>query len=345
MDVWTFLAFLGACLATGGSLVGLSIVRIRRVALRQAGQPASGWRLWRLPRLRRPSWLPGLPGPSLDFNPVAWREWHRMRPSGLMRIIWGVYAALGVLWLAVELNMSPPLKNNPEPIALMAGFQVALGLLLLSVGAATSLAEERVRGSLDILLLTPMSTRSILAGKWWGTFRKVVPVVFWPGLVTVRLLVEDGNAFAYLLLIGSILASGAAITSLGLAMATWVSRLGRSVALCVTAYAVISVGWPMLVASLFTPDPGRPLVMWSPAVGAFMETALISPDSFLSRDAPAAYGLAASIWILIDLAAAAVLYVMTLGTFDRRLGRMAESGGRPDSIPRDEPLAELVFDH
>ena len=68
-----------------------------------------------------------------------------------MRIIWGVYAALGVLWLAVELNMSPPLKNNPEPMATDGRIQVALGLLLLSVGAA-SLAEERVRGSLDILL-------------------------------------------------------------------------------------------------------------------------------------------------------------------------------------------------
>ena len=42
--------------------------------------------------------------------------------------------------------------------------QVTVGLLLVSVGAATSLAEERVRGSLDVLLTTPMSTRSILAG-------------------------------------------------------------------------------------------------------------------------------------------------------------------------------------
>ena len=41
----------------------------------------------------------------------------------------------------------------------MSAFQVGLGLLLLCVSAATSLAEERVRGSLDVLLSTPMSTR------------------------------------------------------------------------------------------------------------------------------------------------------------------------------------------
>src|SRR6202034_2068302 len=111
-----------------------------------------------------------------------------------------------------------------EEIALMSAFQVSLGLLLLSVSAATSLAEERVRGSLDILLSTPMSTRSILAGKWWGTFRQVGPVLFWPALLSAGLLFHFGNWPNYLLLIGVILGYGAVITSLGLALATWVSR-------------------------------------------------------------------------------------------------------------------------
>ena len=62
----------------------------------------------------------------------------------------------------------------------MSMFQVSLGLLLLSVSAATSLAEERVRGSLDVLLCTPLSTRSILVGKWWGSFRQAAHVLVWP---------------------------------------------------------------------------------------------------------------------------------------------------------------------
>ena len=34
------------------------------------------------------------PGPSLDDDPVLWREWRRGRPSRLARIIWGFYFAL-----------------------------------------------------------------------------------------------------------------------------------------------------------------------------------------------------------------------------------------------------------
>ena len=59
-------------------------------------------------------------------------------------------------------------------------WQVATGLLLLSVSAATSLAEERQRGSLDVLMATPLPTRSIVWGKWWGTFRPVPRLLILP---------------------------------------------------------------------------------------------------------------------------------------------------------------------
>ena len=46
--------------------------------------------------------------------------------------------------------------------------QTFFGMLLLSASAPTALAEERARGSLDVLLATPLSTRSIVVGKWLG---------------------------------------------------------------------------------------------------------------------------------------------------------------------------------
>ena len=52
------------------------------------------------------------------------------------------------------------------------GLQVAAGLRL-SAGAATSLAEERVRGSLDVLMTTRLSTAEIVLGKWLGNYRFV----------------------------------------------------------------------------------------------------------------------------------------------------------------------------
>ena len=81
-----------------------------------------------------------------------------------------LYSALGILWIVLSFNVCRQSPGNQEMIAIMSMFQVSLGLLLLSVSAATSLAEERVRGSLDVLLCTPLSTRSILVGKWWGSF-------------------------------------------------------------------------------------------------------------------------------------------------------------------------------
>ena len=80
--------------------------------------------------------------------------------------------------------------DQGELIAAVSSVQVGIGLLLLSVSAATSLAEERARGSLDILLSTPLSTFSILVGKWWGAFRLAPHVIFWPALLA-GILVYD----------------------------------------------------------------------------------------------------------------------------------------------------------
>jgi ABC-type transport system involved in multi-copper enzyme maturation permease subunit len=334
VDLATFVVFLGVCLATSGGLVGLATVRVRQVALRQAGRPAAAQRRRLASLLRRPSWLPRVPGPSLDVNPVAWREWHRTRPSLMMRIAWSLYAALGLLWVAIVVSREAPPPMIAEQIALMNAFQVAVGLLLLSVGAATSLAEERVRGSLDVLLATPMSTRSILSGKFWGTFGQVKPILFWPALLSLWLLHNGGSLYQYFLIIGSILAQGAVITGLGLAVATWVSRLGRAVALCVAAYVVVSIGWPILVAVLVSSDPLGPcLIFGCPAIGTYAATAMIGPENFGFRDHTSAYQAAVTFWMVLDLAAAAALFAAAVSSFDRCLGRMPEIS-EPTRLPR-----------
>jgi len=48
-----------------------------------------------------------------------------------------------VLWIVLSLEMMKAASLDLELIASMNMFQVSLGLLLLSVSAATSLAEER----------------------------------------------------------------------------------------------------------------------------------------------------------------------------------------------------------
>jgi ABC-type transport system involved in multi-copper enzyme maturation permease subunit len=341
VGVETYLGFLAGCLLTSAALTGLATARIRAVASRQAGRPA-GRRILRFPR------LPGrlrLPGPSMDFNPVAWREWHRTRPSLMMRVAWGLYAVLGLLW--VWLASKPPrTPMGGDAIAIMNMFQVAVGLLLLSVSASTSLAEERARGSLDVLLSTPMSTTSILAGKWWGTFRGVLRVVIWPAATTFFVVIDHGYWGNYLILLGLLLGYGAVITSLGLALATWVGRLGRAIALCVTVYIAFVIGWPMLLV-LCNGDRMDPvttaLALGDPPYGAAFLTMAASDRvgrPVVGELPPWEFFRSGVTWLFVCIGVAALLFRITLATFDRCLGRIPETTAlRPSRKPRRSSLS------
>src|SRR6185437_14825982 len=125
--------------------------------------------------------------------------------------------------------------------AVINGMQVSAGLLLLSVSAVTSLAEERQRGSLDVLLATPLSTRSIVLGKWWGAFRVVPPLTVLPVLIAAALATHTEFALAPVLIGALVVAYGAAITSLGLALATWLPRMDRAIGLTAGLYVFVLI--------------------------------------------------------------------------------------------------------
>jgi ABC-type Na+ efflux pump permease subunit len=250
----------------------------------------------------------------------------------MMRVAWGLYAVLGLLWVGMA-SRPPSGPGGPDEVAMMNMFQVTIGLLLMSVTAATGLAEERARGSLDVLLSTPMSTRSILAGKWWGTFRGVARIAIWPAATTFFLVLDGGYWRNYLTLLGLVLAYGAMITSLGLALATWVSRLGRAIALCVTAYVALVIGWPMLlIFGLGDRDPViLALILGDPLYGSAFLTMATSGGPLHLPGSPTAedvfhYGV---VWLGVHSGVAALLLWATLATFDRCLGRIPEDGTRP----------------
>ena len=217
-------------LLTSALLAAAATWRIRAVVIRQAGRgeatrradrPAGARRgpLARLARL--------LPSPSLDGNPVLWREWHRRRPSRWSVAVWGLFGVLSggfSLWVIVE-ALNRALPGAPGIGGVISGVHVSAGLLLLSISAVTSLAEERQRGSLDVLLATPLSTRSIVLGKWWGAFRGVPPLTVLPVLIAAAMATHTGFALGPVLIGGLVVAYGAAITSLGLALATWLPRV------------------------------------------------------------------------------------------------------------------------
>jgi ABC-type transport system involved in multi-copper enzyme maturation permease subunit len=305
--------FLAVTTSLSVVLVGLAVLRIRVVCTREVvrkKQPAIRW-LRGLGRAYRRR----LPGPSLDWNPVYWRERHRARPSR-----WAPWVVVLYFMIALVFSFGVIVGGVGMTAAWVNGLQVACGLLVLSVGAATSLAEERVRGSLDVLLTTRLSTPEIVLGKWLGSYRLVPFLAVLPALVVGAFVWNDlGRVLIVPVVIAYVLCAGAAITSLGLAMATWFSRLGRAVAATVSVYIVIAVGWMFLIMTIRNHGPrSEGLMMASPFfwAGELTFELAANPGRFEAHRDWAIF------WTAAAATAALVLLVFTLTNFDRLLGRV-----------------------
>ncbi len=189
-QLWDYLVFFGVALGASALLTVLAVWRTRPVACRGSVEKSRGPRLGLIGRID--AWLPG---PSLDRNPVLWREWHRSRPS-----LWmmahprpahghdrGPLHRRGHRVLEKRRAFPAREPSGRWPASVSYILHVIFGLLMLSAIAPTSMAEERQRGSLDILAATALSTRAIVIGKWLGTFRLVLLMAIGPGLMALAM--------------------------------------------------------------------------------------------------------------------------------------------------------------
>jgi len=88
-------------------------------------------------------------------------------------------------------EIGPSSNEKSRFLGLVSGLEATFGLLLLSMAAPTVLAEERVRGGLDVLMTTPISTDRIVLAKWWGAFRIVPALAFLPALGAIFMAAGD----------------------------------------------------------------------------------------------------------------------------------------------------------
>ena len=368
------------CLVVGAGCVTVAIGKVRVVGCRSS-RPRAG-RVGRLGRLG--AWVRGQVrwgrGPELDADPVGWREWHRNRPSRWTRVVWlgyGMVNATVCLILIVTVLLNEFVLNMSELTVPFLALLATLGLLFVAAAAPSVLAEERARGSLDVLISTPIATRAILRAKWWGAFRRVPGLAIGPTAVIVVFaakgrpsLVELATAYCLPLLI---VVQGAALVSLGLALATWIKRTGTATAWTVALLVAALIGGPILGESLSLADlvgleSGQTyqdlpvagsvpvgttvlavpigeqslaymlvddsLSMGSPFYNIIVAFVSASGGTQSGREALATLILAIA-WTVIYALIAWGLYETTVRTFDRCLGRAPE---RPRS-PRVEPTA------
>jgi ABC-type transport system involved in multi-copper enzyme maturation permease subunit len=333
---WNYaLAFLGVTSGISALLIVWVVLRLRCVCTRES-LPRAWSRHARQPtgkidRIMR-SPLP-LTSPSLDRNPLLWRECRRGRPS-----IWAIVVAFSSIVLASTSTIAAVLLPPDTKVAeWVNGLQISIGLLILTVMAATALGEERTRGSLDVLLSTPFSARQLVLGKWLGTFRRVALLAILPGLVVWMRAPQAGYeavpAVAFML--AYILCAGAAVTSLGLAIGTWFSQLGRAVAVSVGIYLFVTLSPCYLAPTLFARNDGSALL--SPLVWAgTMTVDLATPSRVVT---PIDWAI---FWMLMWAVVAVGLLSTTVASFDRRLGRVETVFARLARPSRWAQIAALV---
>jgi hypothetical protein len=201
------------------------------------------------------------------------------------------------------------------------------------------------------LLTTPLSTRSILLGKWFGSFRIVPLLLFAPVLTSFLLASDSGRWFKYVFFVALLLAYSALIVSMGLALATWQSRLVRAAAGCVAGYAAIAIGWPVLLLTLAQGAVHMddrvffPLLFGSPLCGTLFGTlGLCGPRPTPGN--PQDIWVGVGLWTAIYGALATFLFATTVTTFDRCLGRIPETDLSPYPLgwKRRLPPFDLYLD-
>ncbi len=192
---WRLIWFAAAWLVPGGLCVLLSAWRLRPAYLRQLDARTRVRRAWW--RARRP---------QVHGNPVLWRErwllgvaplpWLRGLPGWIGITVFALGSLGGLGWLVIEngfdlheefqerglagaLNALGRMTSaTAVGIIAMHGMVVLLVLaILVAIRASGSICEERERSTWDSVLLTPMTTRSIVRGKFWGIVLAAFPYI------------------------------------------------------------------------------------------------------------------------------------------------------------------------
>ena len=269
------LVFLGGTAALSSLILIAATIGLRAAVLREPWRRPVA-RLGSLGRARAAwrAWVERLPGPSLDGNPILWREWWHGRRSRWRKTFWAIYALGAITMTVLHIQAFWHGQIGRPALVQLIGFEVGLGLLAVAVASASSWAEERAsgQGGLDLLLATPLSAATILGGKWWAAYRSVllvallpacpvivlalgaptmphVPARLEPPVPVVALRGFDRIAVVSVV-VGQVLLYGAVVVSLGLMLATRFKRPVRAVVVSVVVYGSVTIGWPILEEDL-----------------------------------------------------------------------------------------------
>lgn len=170
---------------------------------------------------------------------------------------------LSVVTYLAATNQVLNFLEQREAVNLVVQIAVAVGVLVTLVVSADAVSGERERGTLESLLLTPVSRGAIVLGKlfaalslWFATFVVSVPYVW----VLGRGVSVVGKALALCFVIGTLLAL--ALAALGLFISAWSSS--NRVSLSVSLFLLLALFAPTQLPAMPTSSVGDFLVRLNP---------------------------------------------------------------------------------
>lgn len=142
----------------------------------------------------------------------------------------------------VATNQELNFLEQRDAVRLTLTLGVAVGGLLVLLAAADGVSGERDRGTLEVLLLSPVPRSAVVVGKglaavslWAGAYALALPYVWWLG----RDVGTFGPAATAGLLVGSLLAVFAA--GLGLLISTFTTSNGTSLVMALLTLLALAV--------------------------------------------------------------------------------------------------------
>ncbi len=271
----------------------------------------------------------------LIFGPLAGPECRRALARGWLIIVRTLVAMLpatvviGLLWLWWLIASSSDEFDLNESIVscLAASFMILLTIAIVQSPAllAGSLAGERERGVLQLLLTTAATARDVVVGRFLGKLSQVTMILL-AGLPLIALLSAWGGFGLLRMTLGIVLTLAAAFGGGGMAVgASVLSRRGRDALLSV--YIVIAC----LLAVCWLPGTGLPV----PALLAESFDAInpyITMNRLVWREEMAPALVTSVVWVCLGVAGIALASVRLRGSC-LSAGDIVKKSGRSGFIP------------
>ncbi|MFI6094806.1 ABC transporter permease [Lentzea sp. NPDC051213] len=206
---------------------------------------------------------------------IAGQEIRDLWMSGRGPVLTFAYAVLlsAVTYLAAT-NQVLNFLEQRESVNLVLQIAVAVGVLLTMVVAADGISGERERGTLESLLLTPVSRGSIVAGKlvaamslWGAAFVVALPYLW----VLGKGVAVVGEAVLLGLVIGTVLALSMAAIGLLISARSTTNK----VSLAVCLFLLLALFAPTQLPAMPTSSVGDLLVRINPVTAGMNYIGLV----------------------------------------------------------------------